>query len=364
MDFTPSDGEIRYGLAAVRNVGAGVVQSIVAGRTEKGPFESFTDFCRKVDAGVLHKKCLESLILAGAFDSLGYTRRGLVEGYEKIVTPVLADRRAEAAGQFSFFGGETGPALDIDEVVLGGEEFDKHTLLRLEKEMLGQYVTDHPLLAIRTQLEARTDMPISEVSGLGDGDVVTVAGIVGALGRRFTKRGEPYAVFRLEDLTGGVGILAFPSVFERAGSILAPDRIVMVKGRADLRGRELQLVALEVAEPDISSPAPEAEPGGDPGTGAINGGNGRGSGTAFDPLVVDVPASSCTGGLIGRLKELLALYPGRLPVVVRLVSDAEVTRLRLGDGYRVDGCAGLLSELARLLGPDAVRLAVEAVPAP
>jgi DNA polymerase-3 subunit alpha len=198
--------------------------------------------------------------------------------------------------------------------------------------------------------------------------VVTVAGIVGALGRRFTKRGEPYAVFRLEDLTGGVGIVAFPSVFERAGAMLAPDRIVMVKGRADLRGRELQLVAIEVAEPDISSPAPEAEIGGDPRTGAISGGNGGspggGPGGSSDPLVVDVPASSCTGGLIGRLKELLALYPGRLPVVVRLVSEAEVTRLRLGDGYRVDGCAGLVSELARLLGPDAVRLAVEAVPAP
>src|SRR6266540_3781874 len=113
--FTPTDGDIRYGLAAVRNVGEGVVQQIIEGRQDGGPFGSFTDFCRRVDPGALHKKCIESLILAGAFDSMGYTRQGLLNGYEKVVTPVLSDRRAEALGQESFFGGDTGPLLDIDE---------------------------------------------------------------------------------------------------------------------------------------------------------------------------------------------------------------------------------------------------------
>jgi DNA polymerase-3 subunit alpha len=343
--FTPSNGDVRYGLAAIRNVGEGAVQQIIRARTDQGPFETFTDFCRKVDAGVLHKKVLESLILAGAFDSLGYTRRGQLESYQKVVDPILADRRAEATGQESFFGGRVAPALDIDEAVLAGEEFEKADLLRQEKDMLGQYVTDHPLLAIRERLSEQTDMDVSELASLGDGDVVTVAGIVVAVGRKYTKRGEPYAVLRLEDLTGGVGIVAFPSVFEKNESVMIADAIVLVKGRADLRGRELQLVALEIRAPDLY--VLEAA--------AIRGG------TVIDPsepLVVDVSAPSCTPGLIARMKDLFAMHPGECAVLIQLVADAGTTRLRLAEEYRVDGSPALLAELRRLLGPEAVRFQV------
>jgi DNA polymerase III subunit alpha len=343
--FTPSDGEIRYGLAAVRNVGVGAVGQIIQARTELGPFESFTDFCRKVDPGVLHKKCMESLILAGAFDALGYTRRGLLENYEKITTPVLSDRRAEAAGQESFFGGEVAPALDIDEAVLQGAEFDKDGLLRQEKEMLGQYVTDHPLLAVKERLGAQTDMDVSELVTLGDGDVVTVAGIVGGIGRRYTRRGEPYAVFRMEDLTGGIGIVAFPSVFEKAADLVQHDRILLVKGRADLRGRELQLVAMQITQPDLR---PDPTPGPNHPDALPR--------PPADPLVMDLPAATCTPGLIGRIKELLAVHPGNLPVILRVVTDGDITRLKLGRELAVDGSPALLSELRRLLGPEAVRL--------
>jgi DNA polymerase-3 subunit alpha len=341
MYFTPSDGSIRYGLAAVRNVGVGAVQAIIEARTEEGAFVSFTDFCRKVDSGVLNKKCLESLVLSGAFDSLGYTRRSLFEGYEKVTTPVLADRRAEAVGQESFFGGVTGPALDIDEsIVLAGDEFEKPEFLRWEKEMLGQYVTDHPLLPIRERLAALADMEISELPTRGDGDVVTVAGIVGAVGRKYTKRGEPYALFRLEDLTGGVGIVAFPNVFDKAGELIQPDRIAMVKGRVDLRGRELQLAAIEVFEPQLGREPASAARRPDPS----------------DPVVVDIPARACSGGLLSRLKTTLAAYPGRVPVLVNLHADGRSQRLRLGGDFRVDGSPALLSELRRLLGPTSVRL--------
>ena len=256
--------------------------------------------------------------------------------------PILSDRRAESIGQESFFGGG-GPLLDIDESVLAGDEFEKTQFLRHEKEMLGQYVTDHPLLAIREALSRQTDMDISEVGGLGDGDVVRVAGIVSALGRRYTKRGDPYAVFRLEDLTGGVGIVAFPSVFDSITHLLAPDGIVLVKGRADLRGRELQLVALEIAEPDVTAAAGESAAAGVARRPA-------------DPLVVDLSPSTCTGGLIARVREVLSTHPGQVPVVLRLVDDGHVTRLRVGDEYRVDGSPALLAELQRLVGTDAARL--------
>src|SRR5207253_336068 len=178
MYFTSSNGDVRYGLAAVRNVGSGMVQAIIEARTDKGPFTTFTDFCRKVESGVLHKKCLESLVLSGAFDSLGYRRRALLEGYEKVTTPIQADRRAEALGQESFFGGGVAPSLEIDESVLAGEEFAKPELLHHEKDMLGQYVTDHPLLSIGERLAAQTDLEIADLGASGDGDVVRVAGIV------------------------------------------------------------------------------------------------------------------------------------------------------------------------------------------
>jgi DNA polymerase III subunit alpha len=355
--FTPSNGDIRYGLAAVRNVGAQAVQAILDARTEGGRFTSFTDFCRRVESGVLNKKCLESLILAGAFDSLGYRRRALLEGYEKITTPVMAERRAEAIGQESFFGAMA-PALEIDEAVLQGEEFEQPEFLSHEKEMLGQYVTDHPLLSIRERLARQVDLEISELPSLGDGDVVTVAGIVAAITRRYTRRGEPFAVLRLEDLTGVVGVVAFPGVFDKAAGLIAPDRVLLVKGRADLRGRELQLVALEIGEPDLSGPDGDDREG-------RNGGGGP-----SDPLVLDVPAASCTGGLVHRLKGLLALYPGSLPVILRLVGERGATRLKIGEGWRVDGSPALLAELRRLFGEGAVRLVdagttrpVEAAPA-
>jgi DNA polymerase III subunit alpha len=346
--FTPSGGDIRYGLSAVRNVGGQAVQGILDVRLEHGRFVSFTDFCRKVDAGVLNKKCVESLILAGAFDSLGYTRGGLLQrdlegtaAYEKITTPILADRRAEAHGQDSLFGGEFAPSLEIDESVLVGPEFDQTDLLRSEKEMLGQYVTDHPLLGIKDQLAAQTDLELSEVSTLGDGDVVTVAGILTTVNRKYTKRGEAYALLRLEDLTGGVAVVCFPGMFEKSGDLIAPDRILMVKGRADLRGRELQLVALEIREPELISSATES----------ANGGGSNGS--HVGEVVVDIPESACTAGLIAHLKRLLALYPGSLPVVLRVTGDGAATRLRVGDGWKVSGSPALLTELHRLVGPPA-----------
>jgi DNA polymerase-3 subunit alpha len=286
-----------------------------------------------VDAGILHKKVLESLILAGAFDSLGYRRRGLLETYEKVAAPILADRRAEAAGQFSLFGGQ-GAEHEIDESVLSTEEFEKAALLRHEKEMLGQYVTDHPLLAVREQLDAQTDIEISEIAALGDGDVIAVGGIVTTLTRRYTKKGEAYLLFRLEDLAGGVQIIVFPSLYERAQDVISVDAVIVVRGRVDLRGRELQLVASEVR------PLDGAE------------GNGR---PPVDPVTLEVAAQQCSDGLVVRLKEVLAGHPGQLPVVLRLVSNGGGKTLRFGEGYRVDGSVGLLSELRSLLGPEAVR---------
>ncbi|MEX0989705.1 MAG: DNA polymerase III subunit alpha [Actinomycetota bacterium] len=337
MDFAPAPDEreaVRYGLSAVRNVGQGVVEQILAARREKGAFESFSDFCRKVDPSVLTKRVLESMIQAGSFDSFGYTRRGLLENQDKVSAPISAERKAEAAGQFSLFGGEDGAAQEIDESVLEGEEFEKQQLLRHEKEMLGQFVTDHPLLGIRDQLAAQCNHEITELSNLGDGDMVTIGGIVGAVRRRYTKRGEPYAQFRVEDLAGGVDAIAFPNVYEAVPELIRVDRIVLVKGRIDLRGRELQIRAVEVFEPELEGVEAPVLAG---------------------ELVVDLPAQACTNAVISKVKDLLDDAPGRTPVRVRFISSQGVTPLKIGS-FRVDPHAGLLSELRGLLGPESVHV--------
>jgi DNA polymerase-3 subunit alpha len=339
LDFTPaSDERIRYGLSAVRNVGGGAVAQIIEARRSKGAFSSFADFCRKVEPGVLTKKVLESLIYAGAFDSLGYTRRGLIENYPKVAEPIIAERKAEAAGQFSLFGGGERAAHEIDESVLTGPEFEKPALLRLEKEVLGQFVTDHPLLAIHDALARQVTTDVPRVAELGDGDVVTVGGIIGAVARRYTKRGEPYALFRLEDLAGGVSVIAFPSVYEKVPDLITIDRIVLVKGRVDLRGRELQIAASEIREPDLGSQDVIRIP------------------DAGEGLVVEIAGETFTAGLLGKLKAAFAAHPGRVPVTIRFAGPSGVTNLAIGDGYCVDASAGLLSELRVLLGSERVKV--------
>ena len=347
-DFAPAPGDreaIRYGLSAVRNVGDGVVQGILEARADGGAFTSFADFCRRMEPGVLTKRVFESLILAGAFDSLGYTRGGLVQrradgeqpAWERVAAPILAERKAEAAGQFSLFGGEDGGAHEIDESILDGPELDKRLLLSKEKEMLGQFVTDHPLLAVQASLRAQCSHDIATLDELGDGDLVTIGGIIGTLSRKYTKRGEPYAQFRLEGLAGGVEVVAFPSVYDAVPELIELDTIVLVTGRIDLRGRELQIRAS-----DVKAPVLEGE-----GAAAI----------ARDPgsLVVELPASACTPSVLSKLKHLLEAAPGDVPVRIRFVSSQGVRPLELGR-FRVDTRGSLVDELRGLLGPNGARL--------
>jgi DNA polymerase-3 subunit alpha len=345
MDFAPAPGDrraIRYGLSAVRNVGEGVVQAILDARRSGGAFESFADLCRRVDPGALTKRVLESLIFAGAFDSFGYTRGGMVQqigeqaAWEKVAAPILAERKAQAAGQFSLFGaGTDGAGLgEIDEGILAGDELDKRLLLSKEKEMLGQFVTDHPLLGVEDELRAQTSHPIDEMPNLGDGDLVTVGGIIGSLARKYTKRGEPYAQFRLEGLAGGVEVIAFPSVYEAVPHLIQPDTIVLVTGRIDLRGRELQIRATEVKEPTLGPDAPRLR---------------------AESLVVDLAATACTPAVLEKLKQLFEAHPGAAPVRLRFLSSAGVTPLSVGS-YNVDAAGSLMGELHDLLGVGSSRL--------
>jgi DNA polymerase III subunit alpha len=333
-DFTPTGTDIRFGLGAVRNVGANVVASIVESRKAKGDFVDFADFLRKVDAVVCNKRTIEALIKAGAFDSLDHSRRGLIHVYEPAVDAVVDTKRAEAIGQFDLFGSalDNDPVADVFAVRVPEGEWDKSVLLAFEREMLGLYVSDHPLLGVEHVLAAHADMSIASLisEGTTDGQSLTLAGILSSVSRRVTKAGAPWAQAVLEDLEGSVEVLFFPATYQQVGINIAEDSIVVVRGRADARDDTIKLIASDLTLPDIKE-------------------GPRG------PVVVTMPPEKCTPPMVQRLREVLAAHPGTTEVHLRLVGKGEREHtLRVGDGFRVAPSAALMGDLKALLGPNNV----------
>jgi DNA polymerase III subunit alpha len=332
-DFTPRGEEILFGLSAVRGVGEGIVEQIVAAREAKGRFEDFRDFCAKVDGGVLNKRTLENLILAGAFASLGHARRGLVASFEPIVDAALTRKRAEAAGQFSLFdgGGSHDHDVVLDEaVVIAPEEFDKTQLLKNEREMLGLYVSDHPLIGTERVLEQHADVSCAELRERRDGDAVTVGGVLSGLTKKFTRKGDTYLVATLEDLSGSVEVVFWPATYRAAHEVLVEDAVLVVTGRLEVRDDAVKLTANKVARPDLSE-----------ALGA--------------PVVVAFAAEQCTAAAVRRLREVLGGHPGVVPVHLCVTQpDGSSRTYRLTDRLRVERRAGLFGELKSTFGPQAV----------
>ncbi|BCB73916.1 hypothetical protein Pflav_003260 [Phytohabitans flavus] len=266
--FAAVGQDIRFGLAAVRNVGTNVVEAIRRCRKEKGAYTDFYDFLRKVDAVACNKKTIESLIKAGAFDSMGHPRKGLLAIHADAIDSFLDIKRNEAVGQYDLFGDAFGggdDAVGAGMVVtpqIPAGEWDKGDLLTFEREMLGLYVSDHPLFGVEHVLTAAADMTIgalAEESSVGDGAVVTLAGILSGVQRRITKQGRAWASATLEDLGGAVEVLFFPNTYEIVGQYIAEDAIVVVKGRVDRRDDQPRLMAMDMSLPDITA-ADEVKP--------------------------------------------------------------------------------------------------------
>jgi DNA polymerase-3 subunit alpha len=337
-DFTPRGTDIRFGLSAVRNVGANVVESLVATRRGKGRYADFHDFLRKVEPVACNKRVVESLIKAGAFDSLGHTRRGLLQIHADAIDACMQIKRDEAAGQFSLFGGPDDEA-DVAGSAATGQftlsiplvEWDKKPLLTFEREMLGLYVSDHPLLGVEHVLSAASDHAVSELTAeaVADGSIVTVGGIISTLTRKVTKQGSPWAVTMLEDLDGAIETLFFPATYTQVGQLLAEDEVVLVKGRLDKREDTPRLIAMELTVPDLSV-------------------------SDSGPVTVTLSAGRCTPPLVERLKEVLTTHPGTTEVRLQLVGPVRTTTLRLDDALRVTVDASLMGDLKELLGPGCV----------
>jgi DNA polymerase-3 subunit alpha len=335
-NFTPTGTDIRFGLGAIRNVGANVVASIATTRRAKGGFTDFADYLRKVEAVVCNKRTIEALIKAGAFDSLGHTRRGLMNVFEPAVDAVLDTKKAEAVGQFDLFGSgsEGGVESGIDDVFavrVPDGEWDKTVLLAFEREMLGLYVSDHPLLGVEHVLAAVSDTSIATLlsEGASDGQMVTIGGILSSVNRRVTKAGAPWAQAVLEDLEGSVEVLFFPATYTQVGINVVEDAVVVIKGRADARDDTVKLIVSDLTLPDLSV-------------------GPRG------PVLVSMPPARCTPPMVDRLRDVLSAHPGTTEVHLTLINGERQHRLKLGDGFRVTPSAALMGDLKALLGPTAV----------
>lgn len=330
-NFTPVGHDIRFGLTAVRNVGANVVDGIVAAREEKGRFLDFNDFLDKVPAQVCNKRVIESLIKAGAFDDMKHRRRALVAVHETAVDQYVDIKRNEAIGQDSLFGGldDEDGGFGITVAIPEIDEWDKMTLLGHEREMLGLYVSDHPLLGLEHLLANGTDCTIGQLmtdEERADGSMVTVSGLVTSVQRKITKRGDAWAMVTLEDLEGAIDVLLFPSSYQLASTFLTEDAILTVKGRLSRSKDQPELHGQEVTVPDLS-----------------DGPSG--------PVVISIPSTRCTGPVVEQLKDVLSTHPGMTEVRLRLMTRQDIKVMRLDDRLRVTPSPALFADLKHLLGP-------------
>ncbi|WP_048820595.1 DNA polymerase III subunit alpha, partial [Streptomyces ipomoeae] len=326
------DDVILFGLEAVRNVGTNVVDSIIRSRKAKGKYASFPDYLDKVEAVACNKRTTESLIKAGAFDTLGHTRKGLTAQFEPMIDNVVAVKRKEAEGQFDLFGGmgeeetnEPGFGLDVQ---FTDDEWDKAYLLAQEREMLGLYVSDHPLFGLEHVLADKADAGIAQLTGgeHADGAVVTIGGIISGLQRKMTKQGNAWAIATVEDLAGSIECMFFPATYQLVSTQLVEDAVVFVKGRLDKREDVPRLVAMELQVPDLSNAGTNA------------------------PVILTIPATRVTPPMVSRLGEILTHHKGDSEVRIRLQGPTKTTVLRL-DRHRVKPDPALFGDLKVLLGP-------------
>ncbi len=342
-----SPGVIVFGLSAIRNVGSAIVDLVIEEREANGPFESFYDFCQRVDPSVLNKRAIESLTKAGAFDSLGHPRQGLCLVADDIIDRTLMRRREKEQGISTLFSllepaeGEGGdPGFDDTRVPIPAQEFGKAERLAFEKEMLGLYVSDHPLLGLelplrRVAAHAIRDIvehganPAGGYQPEGGGPALasfTTGGIVTGLSRRYTRRGELMATFTLEDLDAAIEVFVFPKTMQEYGGRLEEDAVVVVRGRLDTREEQAKLVAMEITRPELA-PADDGA-----------------------PIVVSLPLHRLTDSMVRQLRELVVDHPGPAPLHLKVGTK----ELRLPTQFNIDPRGGIIGALKELFGPSAV----------
>jgi DNA polymerase-3 subunit alpha len=332
VDFAVVEGKIRFGLNAVKNVGEAAAQAIVAARETDGAFASLWDFTERVDPQLVNKRALESLVKAGALDSTSGSRKGMLDVLEQALSYGQTKQADRAAGQASIFDDleeADGAARSTPHPEISQAEFEKAELLRLEKESLGLYVSEHPLHAVREQLRRKTDTRVADLERRRDGEIVTVGGIVSSVKHLTTKKGDPMVFLSLDDLTGEAEVVVFNSVFAASRELCHADSLLVVKGRVDHKQEgETKLIALEVAAFEAARVPTEVR--------------------------LKVDARAAPAGIVRELGHVVKDFPGEARVVVALETSEGPCTLELGPEYRVRPEADFFAEVKALLGEAAV----------
>ena len=333
--------DIRFGLGAVRNVGTKIVESIVEERERadgKGKFSGFLDWVDRMPVSTLNKRTVESLIKSGAFDSIDPNRRALFTVHESAIDQVIPLKRKEAEGQFDLFAdaGGSGSAAsaalgDANISVPPIDEWDKKTKLNFEREMLGLYVSDHPLSGLAAVLSSLSDMSIPQLlnraSDMPERSQITIAGLVTGVDRRVSKAGKPWALVTIEDLESSIQCLFFSKSYTENQDKLIIDSIVQVKGSVSVRDDGVSIYGREVEIPNVDS-------------------------VDVQPVQISLPARALEQGRLQRLSAVLAHHPGYCEVSLAVMQpDRKTEVIRFGDKYRVTRDTSLFGELKSIFGP-------------
>jgi DNA polymerase III subunit alpha len=325
LDFAVVEGKIRFGLSAVKNVGEPAARAIIRAREEGGPFASIWEFCERVDPQASNKRALESLVKCGALDSTRSTRKGMLDALEAALSHGARAQTDRLLGQSSLFGEEE----KLENVPISAEEFEKAELLRLEKEVLGLYVSEHPLHSIRDQLRRKTDCSLADVERRRDGEVVTVGGIVSAVKHLTTKKGEPMVFMRLDDVTGGAEVVVFNSVYAQSRELCTTDRVLVIKGRVDHKQEgDTKLLAMDVAPFEAVAERKE--------------------------VTIKIDARVARAGIVRDLALLVRDFPGESRVNLLLEMSEGTKQMVLGPQYKVKPVPDFFAEAKALLGEAAV----------
>ncbi|MGW5129638.1 DNA polymerase III subunit alpha [Streptomyces sp. NPDC004069] len=297
-EFTAVGDDVRFGLLSVRNVGENVIEAIIDARKSKGKFSSFMDFLDKVDLPALNKRAIESLIKAGAFDSLGHTRKGLSAAHEMAVDAVVPLKKAAAYGQDDLFAGMGGDSSDGDgnfgiTVEISEDEWPRKHLLATEREMLGMYVSAHPLDGTEHILSANRDTTIVDLvsSGRTEG-VVRLSGLITSVQPKVTKQGNAWAIVNLADRDGTIEVLFFPATYQLVVGALVEDAVVSVQGRINDRDGAISIFGQELQVLDVSST--------------------ERAGAA--PVQLALPYHRVNEPSVKELKRIMGAHPGENPV--------------------------------------------------
>ena len=330
--------DIRFGLGAVRNVGEDVVASIVNSRGKIGKFKDFSHYLESIDTVACSKRVTESLIKAGAFDSLGHPRKGLALIHEDAVDAVISTKKAADKGQFDLFagfgdsGGDSGGVDNFFAVQVPDEEWERKHELALEREMLGLYVSGHPLDGYEEAIAAQTDTELTTILGgeLKHGAEVVIGGIISSVDRRFSKKdGSPWAIVTVEDHNGAsVELLVFNKLYALVSPQIVEDNIILAKAHISIRDDRMSLFCDDLKTPDL--------------------GPGNGAGL---PLRLTMRTDQCTIPTIAKLKQVLVANSGDSDVYLKLVDGDESTLMILGDHLRVTRSASLMGDLKAAMGP-------------